>query len=94
VDRDKGKDMKIKITGLALGGILLALCVSAEAQQPKKVSRIAILTAQSPSASSSRVEAFRNGLVELGYTEGVKTLRLSTDTQTGGSNDYLIWRRR
>jgi putative ABC transport system substrate-binding protein len=47
--------------------MLFALCVPAEAQQPKKVSRIGFL---SPTSDDSRVEAFRQGLGELGYKEG------------------------
>jgi putative ABC transport system substrate-binding protein len=62
--------MKRKITILALCAMLFALCGSAEAQQPKKVPRTGILAAQSSSVASSRVEAFRKGLIELGYTEG------------------------
>ena len=42
----------------------------AEAQQPKKVPRIGFLTTVSPSTISDRVEAFRQGLRELGYVEG------------------------
>jgi putative ABC transport system substrate-binding protein len=54
-----------------LVGLVLASVHSAESQQPtKKVSRIGILAAQSSSAASYRVEAFRKGLIELGYTEG------------------------
>ena len=62
--------MKIKITVLALCAMLFALCSSAEAQQPTKVPRIGYLTAASPSANSARIEAFRQGLRELGYVEG------------------------
>ena len=50
--------------------MLFALCVSAEAQQPKKVPRIGFLATVSPSTISDRVEAFRQGLRELGYVEG------------------------
>ena len=50
--------------------MLLAVAVIAEAQQPKKVPRIGFLAAVSPSANSARVEAFRQGLRELGYVEG------------------------
>src|SRR5215469_18278646 len=50
--------------------IVFALCTPAEAQQPKKVPRIGYLTADSLSASSTRTEAFRQGLRELGYIEG------------------------
>ena len=50
--------------------MLFALCVSAEAQQPTKVPRIGYLAAASPSAIAARIEAFRQGLRELGYVEG------------------------
>ena len=50
--------------------IVVALCNPAEAQQPKKVPRIGYLTASNPSSMSARVEAFRQGLRELGYIEG------------------------
>jgi putative ABC transport system substrate-binding protein len=42
----------------------------AEAQQPTKVPRIGYLIATSPSVISVRIEAFRQGLRELGYVEG------------------------
>jgi len=42
----------------------------AEAQQAKKVPRIGFLMSTSPSAISDRIEAFRQGLRELGYVEG------------------------
>jgi putative tryptophan/tyrosine transport system substrate-binding protein len=42
----------------------------ATAQQPTKVPRIGYLSSTSPSAGSSRIEAFRHGLRELGYVEG------------------------
>jgi putative tryptophan/tyrosine transport system substrate-binding protein len=50
--------------------ILLALCTPAEAQQSKKIPRIGLLAAVSPSVISARIEAFRQGLRELGYVEG------------------------
>jgi len=46
---------------------LLVLCPSAEAQQSKKLPRIGYL---SRSRSSADVEAFRQGLHDLGYIEG------------------------
>jgi putative ABC transport system substrate-binding protein len=55
---------------LALSAALFALCFPAEAQQPSKIHRIGLLLAPSPSFYSSRVEAFRQGLRELGYVEG------------------------
>ena len=62
--------MKKKITVLTFHAILFALCVSASAQQPTKIPRIGFLNAVSPSAVSVRIEAFRQGLRELGYVEG------------------------
>ncbi len=42
----------------------------ATAQQPTKIPRIGYLTTSSLSASSARLESFRQGLRELGYVEG------------------------
>jgi putative tryptophan/tyrosine transport system substrate-binding protein len=64
------KTWQKKITALTLCAMLFALCGSVDAQQPGKVPRVGILSAQSSSVASSRVEAFRKGLIELGYTEG------------------------
>jgi putative ABC transport system substrate-binding protein len=62
--------MKAKILVYALPALILATIHLAEAQQPKKVPRIGVLIALSPSAISDRTEAFRQGLRELGYLEG------------------------
>ena len=53
----------IFVTLAAWGAVALA-------QQPKKVPRIGFLTTLSPSTISDRIEAFRQGLRELGYVEG------------------------
>jgi putative ABC transport system substrate-binding protein len=50
--------------------VLLAVAVIAEAQQPTKVPRIGYLYAGDPSTQSARIEAFRQGLRDLGYVEG------------------------
>jgi len=56
---------------LLLGAAMLfALCSSAHAQQSTRIPRIGFLSAVSRSAISARVEAFRQGLRELGYVEG------------------------
>ena len=47
---------------------VLALSITTEAQQPKKVPRVGILYPES--APSPRIEEFRSGLHELGYSEG------------------------
>jgi ABC-type uncharacterized transport system substrate-binding protein len=62
--------MRMKIICLALCAMLFALCFSAQAQQPSKIPRIGFLFALSPSVVSARVEAFRQGMRELGYVEG------------------------
>jgi putative ABC transport system substrate-binding protein len=62
--------MKNKITALALGAMLLALSFTANAQQSKKVPRIGFLVANFPSTNPARIEAFRQGLRDLGYVEG------------------------
>jgi putative ABC transport system substrate-binding protein len=55
---------------VAIATFLLALSVSAEAQQPNKLPRIGFLALSASSTISARVEAFRQGLRELGYIEG------------------------
>ena len=62
--------MKKQIIALALGVTLYAVCFSAEAQQPKKVSRIGYLSSTDAARESARSEAIRLALRELGYTEG------------------------
>jgi putative ABC transport system substrate-binding protein len=67
---------KSKIQNLKWGGIVaiaLALAFNgavAEAQQPAKIPRIGYVAATSPSVNPTRIEAFRQGLRELGYVEG------------------------
>jgi putative tryptophan/tyrosine transport system substrate-binding protein len=58
------------IIGLALGSILLALGLPAEAQQPTKIARVGYLSPGDPVSRVYRIEAFRQGLKELGYIEG------------------------
>jgi putative ABC transport system substrate-binding protein len=62
--------MNKRIICLALVAMLLTVSFAAEAQQPKKVPRIGWLTGASLSANAERIEAFRQGLRELGYFEG------------------------
>ncbi len=55
---------------IAPGTVLFALCFSAAAQQPAKIPRIGFLGATTASVESTRIEAFRQGMRELGYVEG------------------------
>jgi putative ABC transport system substrate-binding protein len=54
----------------ALCSVLLAPCFSVQAQQPRKIPRIGLLGISSLSSDSIRIEAFQQGLRELGYVEG------------------------
>src|SRR6266850_5638739 len=62
--------MKRKIPVLTLFALLAALCASAEAQQPSKVSRIGYLDNSTASGSAVLVDAFRQELSKLGWIEG------------------------
>src|SRR5262249_3659117 len=61
---------KAAVPSILVAVVLLAFGVTAEAQQAKKVPRIGYVSATSPSANLARIEAFRQGLRELGYGEG------------------------
>jgi putative ABC transport system substrate-binding protein len=69
-------NLKSKIENRKWGGIVaivvtFAMCgVVAQAQQPKKVTRIGYLSALEPARESARSEAIRLVLRELGYIEG------------------------
>jgi len=60
-------ERRVVVTGLGV--------VTAEAQQPKKGPRIGYLSAGSTSANLPRMEAFRQGLRDLGYIEGTELYR-------------------
>src|SRR5438093_4158804 len=69
-EKQRKKIMTNRIFCLALCALLFALGFPAQAQRPKKIPRIGYLSASSASFQSFRVEAFRQGLRELGYVEG------------------------
>src|SRR5262245_45269319 len=60
--------MRKTIISFALTALFYALCQIAEAQQPKKVSRIGILFIGS--RNQPHLESFKQGLRERGYVEG------------------------
>jgi putative ABC transport system substrate-binding protein len=64
-----GKRMKKKIFLSVVATLILASVYLAEAQQPGKIPRIGFLSPFSP-GPDPRVEAFRQGLRDLGYMEG------------------------
>ena len=83
MDHEK-REMKNKITILTLCAMLFALCVSAEAQQLGKIPRIGFLSGAPLSSIESRVDAFRQGLHDLGYVEG-KTIVVEWRSAEGKS---------
>jgi len=62
-----GTSKKVWVFALPLCALLFAQCSLAAAQQTKKVYRVGFL---SPVESPRYFDAFRNGLHDLGYTEG------------------------
>src|SRR5262245_51280651 len=50
--------------------LLLCAATFVEAQQATKMDRIGVLPSGSPSSMATHVNAFRQGLRELGYVEG------------------------
>jgi putative tryptophan/tyrosine transport system substrate-binding protein len=86
VEGDIGEDVKKKVTVLTFrtrffsalhsalclfGVMLLALSFRADAQQPKKIPRVGYVAG---TAENPNVEAFRQGLRDLGYIEGKNIL--------------------
>jgi len=65
-----GKSKKTTVIGLALCAMVLALCLPVWAQQPQKVPRIAYLGGGSAELEKAWLDAFLQGLRELGYFEG------------------------
>ena len=61
--------MRKKFFGLSLSAVLLALSISAEAQQPTKIPRIGYLTTLPTALDSNRRQEIRRALRELGYVE-------------------------
>ena len=61
---------KAAVSSILAAVVLLAVAAITEAQQPKKVPRIGYLSSSDPATESTRAEAIRLALRELGYIEG------------------------
>src|SRR5262245_10312123 len=61
---------KTALGSVLFAGALLAIAVTVDAQQPKKIPRIGYLGVNPRSVNLARIEAFQQGLRELGYSEG------------------------
>ena len=66
--------MKTALGSILFVGALLAVTVTAEAQQPTKVPRIGFLGNSTAALEENLVEPFRQGLHDLGYVEGKNIL--------------------
>jgi ABC-type uncharacterized transport system substrate-binding protein len=62
--------MTKRVLRLVLSAMLVALSLPAAAQLPQTIPRIGFLAVTSLAAIAARVEAFRQGLRELGDVEG------------------------
>ena len=61
---------KAGLSSILIAVVLLAVEVIAEAQQPKKISRLGYLSNGDPASESTRAEEIRLALRALGYIEG------------------------
>jgi putative tryptophan/tyrosine transport system substrate-binding protein len=73
MNRSKQAAMAIKTAVVFLVGLAFGFVYISEAQQAKKVPRIGYVSSGDPS-TEPRLEAFRRGLRDLGYTEGKNIL--------------------
>ena len=76
------KFMRKRFFGLALSALLFALCVSVEAQQPKKIPRIGYVSGADDLNDPGPEKAFRQGLRDLGYIED-KNILIEYRSQEG-----------
>src|SRR5215813_14462711 len=80
--------MRAKILAYALLALVLAVIQLAEAQQPKKVSRIGVLAPGSSAfPGRARYDSFRQGLRKLGYIEG-KNIFIEIRTAEGKQDRF------
>src|SRR4030095_5914564 len=83
--------MRKQFFGFALSLLILAVCVSAEAQEPRKVPRVGYMTSTGNSNDPGPSgQAFRQGLQDLGYIEG-KNILLEYRYVEGDPNRIPGW---
>jgi putative ABC transport system substrate-binding protein len=80
--------MRKGLFGFTFSAMLLALCSFAEAQQPKKIPRIGYVSVSGDAKNPGRfVEAFRQGLRDIGYIEGKN---IAVEYRYPGSQPELV----
>ena len=72
---------KATASSLLVAEMLFAVAVLAQSQQSTKIARIGYLMGATPEGQAARIEAFRQGLRDLGMSRG-KTLSLNIDMQS------------
>jgi ABC-type uncharacterized transport system substrate-binding protein len=72
-----------------LGGGAAAWPMAARGQQPSKVHRVGVLWPSTPSAYAPRMEAFRQGLRELGYIENRNLIIVTKGPDPGSQPTQL-----
>jgi hypothetical protein len=80
--------MTAKLFSLTLGALLLALCFPAKAQQTNKVLRIGDLSPGDAASESTRSEAIRLALWELGYGRRSKQFQGSIRRAKPGVSEW------
>jgi putative ABC transport system substrate-binding protein len=66
--------MRQSVFATCLSAVIFVASVYGQAPQPKKIPRVGYLAAVSAAADAPRLEAFRQGLRDLGYIEGQNIL--------------------
>jgi hypothetical protein len=87
--------VKKNISCIAIVIAFFALCWRAEAQQPKKATRIGYLDDSTTAGSAELLEAFRKQMTQLGWVEG-RISPSSTDLEMGkgliaSRRSHLSW---
>jgi putative ABC transport system substrate-binding protein len=74
----------------SLAGSLLAAPLAVEAQPAGKVYRIGVLEPTSMALNAANLDAFRQGLRELGYVEG-RNMMIEYRSADGRSERFRTW---
>jgi len=81
--------MRRNILGIALCAMLFAVCSPAQAQQSKTSSRIGFLMPGSRATYAVRIEAFQNGLRELGFSYRDRKDQNRKKTMTLDAHEFI-----